>query len=218
MKTKINVKNLTKVLDGNTILNNINLNLEEGHIYGIIGRNGSGKSILFKTICGFLTPTEGEVCINDINIYKEDTFPPSTRALIEKPTFINSLSGYDNLKLLADITKEIGKDEILESLSLVNLTNEKDKKYGKYSLGMKQKLGIASVLMENPNIMILDEPFNGIDKSSIEKIKNYLLNIKNNKIIIIASHIEGDIDDLCDTIYEMDLGKLEELSKYKKDI
>ena len=208
MKYKINIENLTKKLDENIVLDNINITFEEGKVYGIVGRNGSGKSILFKTICGFLTPTSGNVFINDIDIYEKDVFPPSTRALIEKPNFINSLSGFQNLKLLADINKLIGDKEIDDSLKLVNLYNEKNKKFGKYSLGMKQKLGIASVIMENPKIIILDEPFNGIDKSSIEQIKKYLLNIKSEKIIIIASHIESDINDLCDEIYEMDLGKI----------
>ena len=208
MKYKINIENLTKKLDENIVLDNINITFEEGKVYGIVSRNGSGKSLLFKTICGFLTPTSGNVFINDIDIYEKDVFPPSTRALIEKPNFINSLSGFQNLKLLADINKLIGDKEIDDSLKLVNLYNEKNKKFGKYSLGMKQKLGIASVIMENPKIIILDEPFNGIDKSSIEQIKKYLLNIKSEKIIIIASHIESDINDLCDEIYEMDLGKI----------
>lgn len=208
MKYKINIENLTKILDQNKVLDNINLEFKEGKIYGIIGRNGSGKSLLFKTICGFLTPTSGKVYINDIDIYQTKTFPPSTRALIEKPNFINSLTGFENLKLLADIKKDVGIKEIEDTLELVNLQNEKSKKFGKYSLGMKQKLGIASVLMENPKIIILDEPFNGIDKSSIQQIKDYLLKIKSDKIILIASHIESDISDLCDEIIEMDLGKI----------
>ncbi len=208
MKYKINIENLTKILDQNKVLDNINLEFKEGKIYGIIGRNGSGKSLLFKTICGFLTPTSGKVYINDIDIYQTKTFLPSTRALIEKPNFINSLTGFENLKLLADIKKDVGIKEIEDTLELVNLQNEKSKKFGKYSLGMKQKLGIASVLMENPKIIILDEPFNGIDKSSIQQIKDYLLKIKSDKIILIASHIESDISDLCDEIIEMDLGKI----------
>ena len=208
MKYKINIENLTKILDQNKVLDNINLEFKEGKIYGIIGRNGSGKSLLFKTICGFLTPTSGKVYINDIDIYQTKTFPPSTRALIEKPNFINSLTGFENLKLLADIKKDVGIKEIEDTLELVNLQNEKSKKFGKHSLGMKQKLGIASVLMENPKIIILDEPFNGIDKSSIQQIKDYLLKIKSDKIILIASHIESDISDLCDEIIEMDLGKI----------
>ena len=208
MKYKINIENLTKILDQNKVLDNINLEFKEGKIYGIIGRNGSGKSLLFKTICGFLTPTSGKVYINDIDIYQTKTFPPSTRALIEKPNFINSLTGFENLKLLADIKKDVGIKEIEDTLELVNLQNEKSKKFGKYSLGMKQKLGIASVLMENPKIIILDEPLDGIYKSSIHQIKDYLLKIKSDKIILIASHIESDISDLCDEIIEMDLGKI----------
>ena len=173
----------------------------EGVTTGIVNK---GK----VSLVGFLTPTSGKVYINDIDIYQTKTFPPSTRALIEKPNFINSLTGFENLKLLADIKKDVGIKEIEDTLELVNLQNEKSKKFGKYSLGMKQKLGIASVLMENPKIIILDEPFNGIDKSSIQQIKDYLLKIKSDKIILIASHIESDISDLCDEIIEMDLGKI----------
>lgn len=208
MKYKIEVNNLTKILDEFVVLDNINIKFSEGKIYGLVGRNGSGKSLLFKTICGFLTPSSGNVLVNDVDIYKSKIFPPSTRALIEKPNFINSLTGFENLKLLVNINKIVGKEEIINALSLVNLEEEKNKRYSKYSLGMKQKLGIASVLMEDPKIIILDEPFNGIDKLSIKKIKDYLLKIKKDKIILVASHIESDINDLCDEIIEMDLGKI----------
>ena len=184
MKYEIVIENLTKELDGNVVLNNINLKLKKGVIYGIVGRNGSGKSMLFKSICGFLTPKEGYVKVFDEDIYQNKTFPKNTRALIEKPTFISSISGYENLKLLAGIQNKIGTEEIFDTLKLVNLYDDKDKKYGKYSLGMKQKLGIASVLMENPEIIILDEPFNAIDNDSIKKIKDYLLSIKKEKLII----------------------------------
>ena len=208
MKYEIVIENLTKELDGNVVLNNINLKLKKGVIYGIVGRNGSGKSMLFKSICGFLTPKEGYVKVFDEDIYQNKTFPKNTRALIEKPTFISSISGYENLKLLAGIQNKIGTEEIFDTLKLVNLYDDKDKKYGKYSLGMKQKLGIASVLMETPEIIILDEPFNAIDNDSIKKIKDYLLSIKKEKLIIIATHINQDIEDLCDEIYTMDNGKL----------
>ena len=207
-KSLIKLDDVTVKFKEHLVLDKVCMEFESGKIYGIIGRNGSGKSLLFKTICGFLTPTSGKVYINDIDIYQTKTFPPSTRALIEKPNFINSLTGFENLKLLADIKKDVGIKEIEDTLVLVNLQNEKSKKFGKYSLGMKQKLGIASVLMENPKIIILDEPFNGIDKSSIQQIKDYLLKIKSDKIILIASHIESDISDLCDEIIEMDLGKI----------
>lgn len=208
MKYDISIQNLYKTIDDNVILNNINLNLEKGKIYGITGRNGSGKSMLFKSICGFLTPTQGKVIVLGDDIYLNKTFPKDTRALIEKPTFISSISGFENLKLLAQIQNKIGDEEIAETLKLVNLYDNKDKKYGKYSLGMKQKLGIAAVLMENPKIIILDEPFNGIDNESIKKIKEYFLEIKKDRLIVVATHIKQDLEDLCDEIYNMDNGNL----------
>ena len=214
MKYKINIENLTKILDQNKVLDNINLEFKEGKIYGIIGRNGSGKSLLFKTICGFLTPTSGKVYINDIDIYQTKTFPPSTRALIEKPNFINSLTGFENLKLLADIKKDVGIKEIEDTLVLVNLQNEKSKKFGKYSLGMKQKLGIASVLMENPKIIILDEPFSGIDKGSLAMIYDYLKKIKSEgRTLIISTHTSDRAKDLYDEIYELEEGKLNKIDE-----
>ena len=160
---KIELKNVSKKYKDVTVLSDINVVFESGKIYGFIGRNGSGKSVLLKMICSFYTPTTGEILFDGENIIKEKKFPPSTRALIEKPNFIPDLTGYENLELLASIQNKIGKEEILKSLDDVNLIAEKDKKYSKYSLGMKQKLGIAQVIMEDPKIMILDEPFNGIE-------------------------------------------------------
>jgi ABC-2 type transport system ATP-binding protein len=208
MKTNIRIENLIKIIDGNIILNNINISFETGKIYGIIGRNGSGKSVLFKSICGFLKPTSGKIFVSGDDIYEKGLFPKDLRALIEKPTFLSAVSGFENLKLLANIQKRINDSEIIKTLEDVNLKEEKEKKYGKYSLGMKQKLGIASVLMEKPNIMIFDEPFNGVDNSSCEKIKKNILKEKENKIILISSHIEQDLIDLCDEIYYMDSGEI----------
>jgi ABC-2 type transport system ATP-binding protein len=214
MKTNnITIRNLTKRLDGNIILDNINVTFDEGIIYGIVGRNGSGKSMLFKSICGFLTPTDGIVMINGEDIYKLKTFPQDVRALINKPTFISSISGFENLKILSEIQKKIDSKKILDTLNIVNLLDESNKKYGKYSLGMKQKLGIAAVIMEDPKIIILDEPFNGIDNESVKKIKLELIKIKSNKIIILATHIEQDLSDLCDEIYMMDCGKISKTIK-----
>ncbi len=200
--------NLSKNIEGNLILKNINLELRKGKIYGIIGRNGSGKTMLLNTICGFIKPTEGKVLYNETNIYEEKNFLSEARALIEKPKFITNLSGYENLELLAGINNTIGKEEILQTLKDVDLFEEKDKKYHKYSLGMKQKLGIAQVLMENPSIMIFDEPFNGLDQKSAEKIRKKIIQMKKDKIIIIATHIKEDIEELCDIVYTMDSGSL----------
>lgn len=203
------IKNLTKKLDDNVVLSEINLNLKSGQIVGFIGRNGSGKSMLFKTICGFLIPDKGEVLVGGEDIYKNKTFPKNTAALIENPSFLNDMSGYENLKLLASIKNIITDDDIIKTLEDVGLLEEKDKNFKKYSLGMKRKLGIAQVLMENPDLMIFDEPFNGLDESSVEKIRNIILNKKKEgKLILIATHIKEDIDKLCDCVYVLDGGKV----------
>lgn len=205
---KITINNLTKKFKDEIVLNNINMTLESGNIYGIIGQNGSGKSVLLKIICAFYTPSQGEVLIDNINYCNGKNFPKNLRALIEKNAFLPDISGFNNLKLLAKIENKITDEEINESLKIVNLYEEKDKMFSKYSMGMKQKLGIASALMEDPEIIILDEPFNGIDEESKEKITNELIKIKNNKIIIITSHIKDEITSLCDHVFEMKNGKI----------
>ena len=205
---KITINNLTKKFKDEIVLNNINMTLESGNIYGIIGQNGSGKSVLLKIICAFYIPSQGEVLIDNINYCNGKNFPKNLRALIEKNAFLPDISGFNILKLLAKIENKITDEEINESLKIVNLYEEKDKMFSKYSMGMKQKLGIASVLMEDPEILILDEPFNGIDEESKEKITNELIKIKNNKIIIITSHIKDEITSLCDHVFEMKNGKI----------
>lgn len=206
---KIQLKNISKSYKDTIILKDINITFESGKIYGFIGRNGSGKSVLLKMICGFYNPTSGEILFDDVNVIKEKKFPPNTRALIEKPNFIPDLTGYENLELLASIQNKIGKEEIIKALDDVNLLDEKNKKYSKYSLGMKQKLGIAQVLMENPDIIILDEPFNGIEDNTAEKLRILLKKLASkDKIIIIASHIKEDVENLCDIIYKFDDGNV----------
>ena len=203
---KIKVENLTKEFKDSLILNDINLEFQEGKVYGLVGPNGSGKSVLLKIICAFYMPTQGEVLIDGVNYNDGNNFPPNLRALIDKPSFIPDLSGFENLKLLANIQTLINDDDIINTLKIVNLYEEKDKKFYKYSMGMKQKLGIASVLMEDPKIMILDEPFNGIDDKSKSKLFEYLTKIKKNKIIIISSHIVEEIQKVCDEVYYFENG------------
>ena len=203
---KIKVENLTKEFKDSLILNDINLEFQEGKVYGLVGPNGSGKSVLLKIICAFYMPTQGKVLIDGVNYNDGNTFPPNLRALIDKPSFIPDLSGFENLKLLAKIQNLINDDDIINTLKIVNLYEEKDKKFYKYSMGMKQKLGIASVLMEDPKIMILDEPFNGIDDKSKSKLFEYLPKIKKNKIIIISSHIVEEIQKVCDEVYYFENG------------
>lgn len=213
---KIEIKNVSKTFGKQEVLKNVNMELTEGKIYGFIGHNGSGKSVLLKIICGLYEPTVGEVLFDGVNIIKSNIFPPDTRSLIEKPSFIPNLTGRENLILLANIQRKIGEKEIDDTLEKVGLTSDKDKLYYKYSLGMKQKLGIAQVLMEDPKIIILDEAFNGLDTASCQKIRNLLLEEKaKNKIIILATHIKDDISILCDELYKFDSGTVlkEEVDK-----
>lgn len=210
---KIEIKNVSKSFKNITVLHDINLTLESGKIYGLVGRNGSGKSVFLKMLCAFYDVSSGEILYDGRNILKEKAFPPNTRALIEKPNFIPDLTGYENLELLASIQKKIGKKEILETLDAVNLPDDKKKKYKNYSLGMKQKLGIAQVLMEDPDVIILDEPFNGIEEKTAIKLRKLLKEEANKgKLIILASHIKDDIIGLADIIYEFDDGQIKKQS------
>ena len=201
------IKNVSKRFGNNEVLKDVNLKFTGGKIYGFVGRNGSGKSVLLKMICGFYNVTSGEISLDGVNYLKENSFPLNTRALIEKPNFLPDLTGFENLKLLASIQNKIGDDEINATLDKVNLKSEANKKYSKYSLGTKQKLGIAQVLMEDPDIMIFDEPFNGVENSTANDIRKILKEEKNKgKLIILASHIKEDIHGLADEIYEVDAG------------
>lgn len=209
---KIKVKNLSKKFKNDYILKNININFESGKIYGLIGRNGSGKSVFLKLLCGLYKPTIGNILYDDIDITKGDVIPPNTRALIEKPNFIDDLSGFDNLKFLASIQNIITDKEILKTIKDVNLEKDINKKYKYYSLGTKQKLGIAQVLMENPEVIILDEPFNGIENKTVESLKEILeKEKKKNKIVIISTHIKSDLELLADDIYEFDEGNINKI-------
>lgn len=207
----IKIKNLTKIYDENKILDGISITFEEGKIYGIVGKNGSGKSVLLKTICGFIRPDKGEILFDNINIDKKQIFPPETGAMFENSGFIPNISGFENLKLLASINNIISEEEILKSVDIVNLKEDINKKYYKYSLGMRKKLGICQAIMENQKYIILDEPFNGIDDESLKKIKIQLNKIKENKIIIISTHIKEDIEKLCDEVYKISNGKINKI-------
>ena len=203
---------ISREFNGITVLNDINLALESGKIYGLIGRNGSGKTVLMKIICGFLMPSKGYVLINGRKLGKDIDFPENTGIIIEAPTFLAHLNAYQNLKNLADIRGIIGPDEIRQSISAVGLDPNSNKKVGKFSLGMRQKLGIAQAIMESPKILILDEPMNGLDHESINQIRKLLLEQKNNGVtILLASHNKDDITVLCDKIYNMNSGILTEI-------
>lgn len=209
---KLEIKNLSKKFKDVYVLKDINLTFESGKIYGFTGRNGSGKSVLLKIICGFYTPTSGEVLLDNYNYILNNDFPKSTRCLIEKPNFLPDLTGYENLKLLASIENKIGDKEIMDTIAKLNLKEEINKKYSKYSLGTKQKLGIAQVLMEDPKLIVLDEPLNGIENETAKEVRKILNEEKKkDKIIIVASHIKEDIDTLADVVYNIDNGIVEKI-------
>lgn len=206
----VEVKNVSKKFKNVSVLSDVNLEFKSGKIYGLIGRNGSGKSVFLKILCGFYEPTSGAIIYDNVDINKEGLFPARTRALIEKPYFLPDLSGYKNLKLLAELNDPITSDEAIEKiLKELDLYEDKDKKYKEYSLGMKQKLGIAQVLMDDPEVIILDEPFNGVEDKTVEKIRKLLLSkAKEGKTIIIATHIKDDVEKLVDVLYKFDGGKV----------
>ena len=206
----ISVENLTKKFGDVTVLENINLNFERGKIYGIVGRNGSGKTVLFKLIIGYLKPSSGRVVVCDKEIGKDTDFADNIGIIIENPGFLGSYTGFKNLEYLASIRNVIGADEIRESMERVGLDPGSNKKVGKYSLGMKQRLGIAQAIMENPEILILDEPMNGLDNQGVEDVREILMQLRDEgKTVILSSHNKEDIEILCDEVYEMDHGKLD---------
>ncbi len=205
---KIKLENVSKSFGKIKVLTDVNIKFSSGKIYGLYGRNGSGKSVLLKIISG-LYSHEGKVLYDNVE-YEKLSSLPFLRGQIETPSFFPNLTGLENLRLLAKIQNRISDEEILKSLDIVNLLNEKDKRYSEYSLGMKQKLGIAQAIMENPDIIILDEPFNGIENATVKKLIEYFKRIKKDKIIIVSTHIIEDLKNLCDKIYYLDGGVLRE--------
>lgn len=210
--TIIEIVNFTKSFKDKTVLQNINLSIKKGKCYGIVGRNGSGKTLIFKAICGFIKATSGYIKVNGLKIGSDIDYPDNVGVLIEQPGFLGNYSAFENLKFLASINNIINEDEIKKVLSFVNLDPVDNKAVKKYSVGMKQRLGIAQAIMENPEILILDEPFNGLDKQGVIDIKEKLKSLKEQgKTILITSHIYQDIEELSDYIYEVDCGKLERI-------
>lgn len=210
----ISIENLNKQFKNQLVLNNINVKFSNGHIYGIIGRNGSGKTVLLKCICGFLKPTTGVISVNHKIVGKDIDFPENLGFIIETPGFLLNYSGYKNLKYLASIRKKIDGNEIKESMSLVGLDSADKKHVGKYSLGMRQRLGIAQAIMEKPDILVLDEPMNALDKNGVEEMRRLFLKMKSEgKLILLTSHNREDIEILCDEVYEMEEGILNKLKE-----
>ncbi len=207
MEEIIRVENLTKKFGDVTVLDCVNLSLEKGKIYGFIGRNGSGKTVLFKHIIGYLRPTGGRVTVDGMEIGKDQDFAENIGIIIENPGFLGRYTGFQNLKYLADIRNVIGKDQIRDSMRRAGLDPDSRKKVGKYSLGMRQRLGIAQAIMENPKILILDEPMNSLDNQGVEDVRRILLQMRDEgKTILLSSHNKEDIEILCDSVYEMERG------------
>ena len=203
----IKVENICKKIKNNEIIKNISYQFDCGKIYGLYGRNGSGKTVFLKLLSGFYRLDSGSVLYDGVS-YSKNNVCKDVRVLIDGPSFYGDLSGYDNLKLLADINKKISNKEIEDILKVVNLYDEKDKKYSKYSLGMKQKLGIAQALMENTKYIFLDEPFNGVEEATVTKLIDYINSIKKDKVIIISTHIKEDLDNISDVIIKIEDGKI----------
>lgn len=209
METCIEVQNVVKRFRDQVVLKNVSISFEKGKIHGIVGRNGSGKTVLFKCICGLMHPEEGVILVNGKRVGRDVDMPEDIGAIIEAPGFLPNYSGYKNLRFLANIRRKISKEEIVNVLKTVGLDPESRKHVGKYSLGMRQRLGIAQAIMEDPEILILDEPMNGLDNAGVQDIRALLLGLKEQgKTILLASHNHEDIATLCDTVHEMDGGIL----------
>lgn len=210
MKDIIEVRGLSLTIGKTAILNDVTVSLEAGKIHGLIGRNGSGKTMLMKCICGFIRPTRGEVVVDGKRVGKDVDFPKNMGIIIETPGFIPYYSGYKNLKLLAGLRNKIGREEIIQAMERTGLDPKLKRHVKKYSLGMRQRLGLAQAIMEDPDILILDEPMNGLDKDGVEDMRRYLIDLREQgKTILIASHSSEDISVLCDSVYEMEKGILQ---------
>ena len=205
----IYINNLSLKINKDTILSNINLHIEKGKITGLVGRNGCGKTMLMKCVTGFVKPTEGEVIFDGKKIGEDIDFPANTGIIIETPSFVPYYSGLKNLMELASLQRKIGKTQVEEVLKQVGLYEARNKIVRRYSLGIKQRLGIAQALMENPDTLILDEPMNGLDNECVCLIRSILTELREQgKTILLVSHNAEDIKVLCDKIYEMDKGEI----------
>ncbi len=207
----IEVKNVYKSFGKEQVLTDISFSIPPGSIYGVVGNNGSGKTVLMKCICGFMKCDKGTILVNGKQIGREVDFPDHLGVIIETPGFIPNLSGYKNLKILASLKGRIGKQEIRETLRKVGLDPDMKKPVTKYSLGMRQRLGIAQAIMEKPKVLVLDEPFNGLDRHGVVEMRMLLKELRaEGKAILLASHNAQDIEELCDHVQDLMLKKDEE--------
>nr|WP_296465364.1 ATP-binding cassette domain-containing protein [uncultured Acetatifactor sp.] len=206
-KLCVEISHVTKRFGEDLVLKEVNLALDCGKVYGIVGNNGSGKTVLMKCICGFMPATTGTIRVFGKQIGKEVDFPERLGVIIEAPGFLTNLTGIRNIEILADMRRQITKADARIAMRKVGLDPDMRKPVAKYSLGMRQRLGIAQAIMEDPQLLVLDEPFNGLDKNGVAEIRKILLELKTEgKTILLASHNEEDIRILCDEVYEMDGG------------
>lgn len=204
----VKITNLSKTIRGAAVLKDVSLTFEKGRVYGLRGKNGSGKTMLMRAICGLILPSEGSIEIGGERLGKDISFPRSIGALIETPSFISGYSGFKNLKIIASIKNQISDDKIKEAIALVGLDPDDKKKYRKYSLGMKQRLGIACAVMESPEIIVLDEPINALDEKGVLLVREILKKYKDDAIVIVACHDKEELDLLADEIFTMEDGKI----------
>lgn len=207
----VKLLNVGKTINGETILKNVNITIKQGEIVGFEGRNGSGKSVLFKMIAGIMIPTAGKIEVLDEEL-KKGKFPRDIGVSLDNTGFMPSLSAFDNLKTIADIRGIIDSNEIRKYIELVGLNPESKKKVGKFSVGMKQRLAFAQAIMESPKLLLLDEPFSGLDEEGVELVRNLIteLNKKDNITVLITSHIKDDIEVLCSRTFRIASGKVSE--------
>lgn len=205
----IELKNVSKIIKDHVLIDDISLSIEKGQAAGFVGRNGSGKTVLLKLISGIYTVTNGIVLVDGKIIGKDMDFPEDVGIIIEHPGFLPALSGRGNLKLLAQINKKADSKRVKQAMEFVGLDYSNRKAVGKYSLGMKQRLGLAQAIMEQPKILILDEPFNGLDQIGVQEMRQHLLKLKKEGItLLIATHSQDDIEQLCDVVYMLEDGKI----------
>ena len=209
MEYAVEVKNVTKQFKETTALKSVNVSFEKGKIYGVVGRNGSGKTVMFKCICGLLAVTDGEITVLGQTIGDGLRVPKGVGAVIETPGFLPNASGYRNLYYLAALSGKPDKNKIRDAITMAGLDPDSRKFVGNYSMGMRQRLGLAQAIMEDAELLILDEPMNGLDNDGVKNMRSFLMGLRDQgKTIILASHSQEDIAVLCDEVYQMDGGIL----------
>ncbi len=209
MDDVIEVRHVSKRFGEEQVLKDVCHSFRRGQIHGIVGNNGSGKTVLMKCICGFLRPDTGTILVSGKQVGRDTDFPEDIGIIIETPGFLPHLSGTQNLRILASLRRKANRHTIRAVLEQVGLDPDLKKPVGKYSLGMRQRLGLAQALLEDPGVLILDEPLNGLDKYGVVHIRNVIKGLREEgKTVLLASHNQFDIDELCDTVCEMDAGVL----------